>query len=133
MYQVKDAEFHVSKALPAEAGAVYSDGLDLRIPSSGQFLAPAEILITGPALTNAQLGSAATMTYDVQCAPDAEFAGVRTLAQAVLVQTGDGTGASAASARFRPPTNCDRYVRIKATNSAAGDCSDAALSVDLLF
>ncbi len=133
MYRLRDTEVSVSKTLPASAAAVQSDGIDLNIPSSGQFLAPAELRITAPALTNAQLGDNETMKYDVQCAPDAEFSGVRTLAKEVLTQTGTGAGANAATKRFRLPTDCDRYVRVQATNSAAGDASDASFTVDLLF
>lgn len=133
MFQIKDAGLSVSKALPNGAAAVQSDGLDLRINSSGQFLAECELLLSAPALTNTQLGSAATIKYDVQCAPDAAFSGVRTIAKEVLVQTGDGTGAAAAAKRFRLPTDVDRYVRVQATNSAAGNASGASFTVDLLF
>ena len=132
-FLVKDAGFTATKALPNGAAAVQSAGLDLLVPSSGQFLAACELLISAPALTNAMLGAAATMKYDVQCAPDAAFAGVRTIASAVLTQTGDGSGAAAASVRFRLPTDCDRYVRVQATNSAAGNASTVSMTVDLLF
>lgn len=130
---VRDYNFIETVALPDGAGSVESNGFDLNIPSSGQFLAPCELLLSAPALTNAQLGNAETMKYEVQDDTDSAFGSPRTLAKEVIVQTGNGAGANADQARFRLPTDCQRYVRIKATNSAAGDASGANMTVELLF
>jgi len=50
----------------------------------------------------------------------------------VLVQTGaGGAGAAAATARFAIPSDCERYVRVTATNSGTGDASGASMTVNL--
>ena len=134
-YNVRDLDLKETKALPNGAAAVYCDGIDLgAISSNGALLAGVEMLITAPALATADLGDGATMKYDVQCDSDSAFGSARTLGLAVITQTGaDSAGAAAATARFRLPTNCERYVRVAATNSAAGDASDKSMTVELLF
>jgi hypothetical protein len=74
------------------------------------------------------------MKYGVQCDSDSAFGSPKTLALEALVQTGaGGAGAAAATARFRLPTDCERYVRVSAVNSAAGDASDKSVTAELLF
>jgi len=132
---VKDASFVKTKALPAEAAAVYSDGLDLgALSSRGVRLVDCELLIQAPALAVADLADAATMTYAVQMDNDSAFGSPTTILPSVIVQTGaGGAGAAAASIRLRLPSNCERYVRVSATNSAAGEARDKSMTVSLLF
>lgn len=132
---VKDAELIETKALPNGAASIYSDPIDLgALSAAGARLHSGELLLSAPALATADLGDAATMTYDLQMDNDSAFGSPTTLIAGIIVQTGaGGAGAAAASARFRVPTNCERYVRAKATNSAAGDASDKSLTLSLVF
>jgi hypothetical protein len=129
-FNVRDTNLKQTKALPNGAATVYTDAFDLGAASGKQDrLANCELLISAPALVVGDLGNGDTMKYDVQCDDDSAFGSPRTLGLAVITQT----GAAAATARFRLPTNCERYVRVAATNSAAGDASDKSVTAELLF
>jgi hypothetical protein len=132
---VRDANLKQTKALPNGANTIYTDAFDLGAQSGKQAcLAQCELLISAPALVVGDLADAATMKYGVQCDNDAAFGSPKTLALEALVQTGaGGAGAAAAKARFRLPSDCERYVRISAVNSGAGDASDKSVTVELLF
>jgi hypothetical protein len=74
------------------------------------------------------------MKYDVQCDTDSAFGSPTTLAKEVVVQTGaGGVGAALQTVLFAIPPQCERYVRVAATNSAAGDASDKTLAANLVF
>jgi hypothetical protein len=132
---VRDTELKKTKALPNGAATIYTDGIDLgAITARGALLAQCELLISAPALVVGDLADTKTMKYDVQCDADSAFGSARTLALAVITQTGaGGAGAAAATARFRLPSDCERYLRVAATNDAAGDASDKSVTVELLF
>lgn len=131
---VKDASLIQTKALPNGAASTSTDGFDLGHGASGDFLAQCELLIEAPALVTGDLGDAATMKYSIEHDDAVGFGTAVAIAKEVLVQTGaGGAGAAAASARFRLPTDVKRYVRVKATNSAAGDASDKSFTVSLVF
>lgn len=132
---VKDANLIETKALPNGAATIYTDGIDLGLVSArGARLADCELLIEAPALVVGDLGDAATMKYDVQHDSTSDFGSVATIATTVLTQTGaGGVGAAAASVRYRFPTHTLRYVRVAATNSAAGDASDKDVTASLVF
>ncbi len=133
-FGVRDAQLIQTKALPNGAGSTSTDGFDLGHGSKGDFLAPCELLIEAPALATADLGDADTMKYSIEHDTDPAFGTAVAIAKEVLVQTGaGGAGAAAASARFRLPSNVNRYVRVKATNSDAGDASDKSFTVSLMF
>jgi hypothetical protein len=92
------------------------------------------VLVTAPALDASALPDGKAMTYAVECDDDPDFASPRTVADAVIVQTGaGGAGAAGATARVRLPTDCERYVRCTATGSAAGDASAASMAMQMLF
>ena len=129
---LRDMELQVTKSLPNGADTEYSDSIDLGDTTTSVFVADCELLIEAPELATADLGDAATMTYDVEHSDDDET--FETLAATVLVQTGaDGAGADAAEARLRLPSTVKQYVRVAATNSAAGDASDKSVTVGLVF
>jgi hypothetical protein len=133
-FAVVDALLKATKALPNGAASVQTDAFDLGHGSKGDFLAPCELKIEAPALAVADLADADTMTYIVQHDDDAAFGTVATLHDKVIVQTGaGGAGAAAASAAVRLPLDVKRYVRVKATNSGAGDASDKSVTASLLF
>lgn len=132
--QLADAVLTVTKALPAEAAAIYTDGIDLGVSANGLHLAPCELLISAPALATGVLGDAATMTYAVQMDNDSAFGSPTTLYSAAIVQTGaGGAGAAAATKRLPIPSDVERYIRVSATNSAAGDASGSSVTAKLLF
>ncbi len=131
---LRDGALQVTKALPNGAATIYTDGIDLEHDASGVHVADCELLVEAPALETADLGDAATMTYDVEHADESDFSDAEDLANSVLVQTGaGGVGAAAAEGRFRFPSTVKRYVRVAATNSAAGDASDKSLTAGLVF
>lgn len=129
-----DAALKVTKALPNGAASVTSDFIDLGNSSNGEFVAHCELLIELPAQVTGVLGDAATIKCDVLTSDSADGSNPTTIAATVLTQTGaGGAGAAAISARFRLPTNCARYVGVKATKSAAGNASGTSMSVSLKF
>lgn len=132
---VKDAELIETKALPDSATTIYTDPIDLgALTANGARLADVEFLVEAPALAAADLGDAATMKYKVQMDDDSAFGSPTTLIEDIIVQTGaNSSGAAAASARFRVPSNCERYIRVAATNSAAGDASDISVTFSACF
>ena len=129
---LRDAELQVTKALPGSATTIYTDSIDLEQDTTGVFVADCELLIEAPALVVGDLANGETMTYNVEHSDDDES--FSDLANGVLVQTGaDGAGAAAAEARLRLPSTVKRYVRVAATNSAAGDASDKSVTAGLVF
>lgn len=132
-FNLADAELTLTKALPNGAASIVTDGIDLGHGSRGDFLAACELLIQAPALAVGDLANDDTMTYIVEHDDDAAFGTVATLIDKVIVQTGaGGAGAAAAEKRVRLPVDVKRYVRVKVTNSDAGDASDKEVTVKLL-
>ena len=131
----RDATYIETKALSNGAGAVNSSGFDLgALNARGERPENVEGYISAPALTTTQLPDTETMTYKVQHAASSDYSDAVTLADAVLVQTGaGGAGAAAATARYRIPSDCSRYVRIVATKTGTGDCSGLSLTHELKF
>jgi|GEM_PF-945802 len=133
-YGFGDGNLAVSRALPSGASAVTSTAIDTGEGTNGTFVTPCEFLLEAPAVTTAMLGDAATIIYDIVTSASSDLSGPTTVAKQILTQTGaGGAGAAAASQRFRLPTNCLRYVGIKATKSAAGDASTVSFTVSLKF
>ena len=138
IHGVRDADLKETEALPAAAGTVYTDGIDLGALSDrgGRFL-DGEGLLSAPALTGTQLPDTTTMTYSIQSSATSDFQNATTLAGSCIVQTGD-TGAAAATFRFKIPSNCQRYIRAVAVgadvgNASLGNCAASEMTLELLF
>lgn len=128
-----DASLKVTKALPNGAANVTSSFIDLGNSVNGDFVADeAELLIELPAQVTGVLGDGTTIICDVLTSPNADGSGPTTVAKAVLTQTGAaGAGSAAVSARFRPTSDTQRYIGVKATKSAAGDASGTNMTVSI--
>ncbi|MEO0586364.1 MAG: hypothetical protein AAF078_01870 [Planctomycetota bacterium] len=132
MFNQQDAKLSASIALPNGAATVNSAVIDIQNSASGDFLAGCEFVIEAPALTVGQLPNSQTMTYSLTQSDDPAFGSSEILSQNTLVQLGaDGAGAALAEARFRPPTNVKRYVRLSVTKGGAGDASGVSASLSL--
>lgn len=129
----RDMALKVRRALPDGAAAVTSDSIDLRHNPTGSNLAPSEFELVAPDLNTTQMPNSKTMTYAVMQSDAANMAGATLVSDAILVQTGaDGAGAAGDSVRFRVPSNCKRYIAVRATGSASGDATGADFTVQLL-
>lgn len=132
--QDDDASVKKTRALPNGAATVSSEGIDLGHGSRGDHLAEVELQIEAPALVVGDLADAATMTYDVYHDSDAAFGSEALLMDNVITQTGaGGAGAAAQTKAVRLPVDVNRYVRVKVTNSGAGDASDKTATIRLKF
>lgn len=130
---LKDATNIKTKALPDGIASIYTDGIDLGHSANGEWLAGVEFEIEAPILTTTELPDTKTMTYDVEMDTDPLFGSPTTLYAGMLVQTGAGAaGAAAASKRFALPANVERYVRVKASNSGAGDATGKSVTFQAL-
>jgi len=131
---VQDYGTKVTKALPSSAATIYTAGIDLGHSANGRVPPGTEIVITAPALAVGELGNGDTMKYAVQMDHDSAFGSPTSIYGDVLTQTGAaGAGAAAAEKRVALPSDCERYVRIAATNSAAGDASDKSVIANVFF
>lgn len=130
----RDTQLEQTKALPNGAATVASTGFDTQVGAKGDLLATMELEISSPALTTGELPDTETMIYDVYHDTASDFSGEALLMDNVLTQTGaGGAGAAAASTKVRLPVDVNRYVRVKATNSGAGDASGKTLTERLVF
>ena len=118
-------------ALPTADGTSYSTTIDLGdVDSVGE---NHELLITIPDLTVTHLPNADTLTVAILAGAATDPTAV--IADSVLVMTGaDGAGAAAASVRFKLPSTCPRYVRVRFTAAGGtGDISAVDAVVGLRF
>jgi hypothetical protein len=133
--RVKDASLIFTKALPNTNTAVNTVAIHLQsLTSRGGNFSDVELLIEAPALAVGDLADASTMTYSIQTDAAEAFSTPKTIADAIIVQTGaGGAGAAAVAARFRLPSDVEDWVRVVATNSADADASDKSMTVSLVF
>jgi hypothetical protein len=129
---LKDANLHLEKYLPAAAATNYSDSLDLGSASPGMSVEDTELRVTIPALPN-NTDSSKTTTLTLQdSADDSSFADVDPLHQIQIAGVAS-TGSAAATKRLRLPSTIRRYVRFaQAVPSGAGDNTAGLVEYDLL-
>lgn len=130
---IRDAALKLTKALPNGAAATTTDPIDLGGPN-GVHVSNVEFLISSPALGATPLPNSKTMTFAVMHSDNADLSSPSVLYDAVVVQTGaGGVGDVAKTGRFRVPSNCKRYIGVRATGSAAGDASGSSFTVEAMF
>ena len=133
-----DATLKLTLVLPNAANTTVNTatGIDTKASSISDFVAHCELLLSAPALNVTQLPNTDTVTYNLIASPNSNLAGAVTLATSLLVQTGS-TGAAAATARFRLPTNIavtGRYVALQAVSGTnAANMAAASATLQLLF
>ena len=137
-HNITDASFVKTIALGTSDGTVVTVGMDLgALSDRGARLeqGDCELQIEAPALNTTQLPDADTNTYSIETDDDVAFGSAKIIADKVIVQTGGGgAGAAAVTERFRLPSKCERYVRVKSILAGTtGDCSAATLTASLLF
>ena len=118
-------------ALPTADGTSYSTTIDLGdVDSVGE---NHELLITIPDLTVTHLPNADTLTVAV--AAGAATDPTALIADTIEVLTGGGgAGATGTTTRFRLPSDCPRYVRVRFTaDGGTGDMSAVDAVVGLRF
>ena len=132
---LQDANYIETKALSNGAGNTATDAIDLgALSDRGAHLSSCELLIEAPALNTTQLPDGETMTYSVESDDNSGFSSATIVADKLILQTGSGgAGASAAEARFKIPSDCEQYIRVKATKTGTGDCSSLEMTVSLRF
>jgi hypothetical protein len=123
MFDLKDAALRAAIALPADAGSVYSDPIDLGNGPAGMVPDGLEIELTAPALDGTQLPAGQTAAYYLEQADDAAFSSPEAILGAIIVQTGAETvgGAEAAAWRSRLPASMKRFLRLKVTTADVGE------------
>lgn len=142
-YEIQDNDFIETQALPNDAGSgaatsITAFDLGEGLPD-GEFLAECEVEVSAPALDSTAMPNGTEMHYDLEASSDdADSDAYEVIAADVIVQTGaDGSGDDAATARFRIPSDCERYLRVTAEGAdgtgTLGDCSDSDMTVKLLF
>lgn len=135
-YAAKDNSTEVydaAAALPNGAASTNSDTFDLGVGAKGDVPGTFEVEIVAPALATGVLGDGATMTYDIYHDTASDMSSEAKLLTAGIQTGAGGAGAATATYRFRLPIDTNRYIRVKATNSAAGDASGSDMSVRLVF
>lgn len=123
-YNVQDASASLSLALPNAASTTVNSAAGF---DTGETTALAvqpgsfEFLLTAPALSTTILPDTRTMTYSVIAADDAAMSvNVTVLILGLITQTGaGGVGAAAATARYRLPSVCQRYIGLRITSGAS--------------
>lgn len=131
---LRDKTLTLTAALPNGAASTTTAAIDLEsVSPNSDFLADVEFELTVPALTVSQLADTQTITYIVETSATSGFGSITTLIASLAVSTGTGgAGDAAVSRRFRLPSNCQRYVRIKATKTGASNASTASMTFALL-
>jgi hypothetical protein len=125
---LRDADFSVSKALPAAAASNATDPLDLG-QAKVQSLEGIEFEISVPATP--ALVDAKKITFTVEDSEDkATFAAVDPAISTIVTGVATNQGGPAKTVRFRLPSQTRRYVRVAAAVETGGG-SNIAVSYTL--
>lgn len=130
---LKDALYIVTKALPAAAGTVNSNAIDLNVASPY----PITEKVIFNVVTTASAGSANSKNCNIivqDSADNSTFANLANVANPFLRVTDSGGNTAAGAASMLLPPVTRRYVRVQAVLEAnGGNVSDANVTMQLLF
>ena len=125
---ISDAKFVVTRALPTADGTVTSADIDLGADVHKP--EDVELEITIPALTATHLPNGDTLTITVQ----GGAAATPTTALFGLPVITGSTGFAGNAYRFRLPSDCPRYINVKAIAAGGtGDISAVDATIKILF
>lgn len=134
-YDRKDANLIATIALPAAAAEAVTAGIDLGALSSGPGAArleDKEFELTVPACP--VLVEDKTIIYSIETDDDSAFGSAKVVNANLITMTGSATpGCAAVAERFRLPSDCERYVRIRAAVLVGGgDNTGVSMTLSLL-
>jgi hypothetical protein len=135
-YALKDTQLKGTRALPAAASStVDGAAIDLGHGSFGDFVAPAELKVSAPAVNATMAPDTRTFTYSVIHSDNADLSSPSILHSAVITQTGaGGVGAAATTATVRPPVDVKRYVGVRVVSGAStADASAVSATLEVLL
>lgn len=136
-FALRDSALKLTRALPNGAATVNSAaGMDLGHLNTkgGRLAAEVEFLLTYPTLAVGQLADTTTVTYSIITSANSDLSSPTVLLPSIAVQTGaGGAGAAGGTYRFRLPTDCQRYVGIRAVKTGAADASGSSATLEALF
>jgi len=135
-YRLKDKTFINVAALPTVGAASYSVGFDLQaLTAKGVRVAEMELEVSHPALAVGLMVNADTLKLAVVSDTALPIDGSSVVIAADVISSvgAGGVGCAAASARFKIPTNCSRYIGIAAVHVGTGAPQTANMTTQLLF
>lgn len=135
-YAVKDndtAVYDAAAALPNGAASANSQIFDLGIGAKGDCPGDFEIEVSAPALGVTPMSNGKYMYYDIYHDTAAAMGSEVFLLRIGSQLGAGGVGCAAATFRSRLPNDTNRYIRVKATGSDAGDASGSDMAVRLVF
>lgn len=133
-FNVRDANLKNTRTLPGSATTVYSTGIRVDNGTNGTFVAECELLITAPAAAVGQLANTETLVYFIQTDDNSSFSSATNISGTLITQTGaGGAGAAGATARFKLPTNVEKYIRLGVTKTGSTDASSLTATLEVLF
>lgn len=135
MKTARDAALEVSRALPNGANTVTSTaGIPVKSDAGMELQADFELEISAPALATGIHADAATVKYHIVHGNAADLSDAAVLAADILTQTGaGGLGSAAATARYRLPSTCKKYVGLRIVKSGAGDATGLTATLSARF
>ena len=134
MFNVQDANFIKTKALPAAGASAATDPLDLgAMTAKGSRTEKVEFELSLPATPD--LVDDKTVIIDIEMDTASGFGSETSLIDNLITVTGaGGTGAAAVTKRFRVPTDCEQFIRANATVLASGgDNTGVSITIKALF
>jgi hypothetical protein len=135
MKTMRDANLEVTRALPNGAATVTSaTAIQVKSEAALELQADVELELSAPALTTALNADAATVKYSIVHGNAADLSDAAVLAGDVLVQTGaGGAGSAAATARYKLPSTCKKYVGMRIVKSGSGDATALSATLSMRF
>lgn len=119
--RIRDAKLMKDRALPATNETVVSESIELLGQTGEDFLANAELAVSVPSLSVAQLANGAKINTIVEHSDD--DSSFEELAKGTEQTGADGTGADAVNVRVGIPSDVKRFVRLSVTADTDLDAS----------
>jgi hypothetical protein len=117
---LKDADLIKTIALPADAGAVVTAGIDTGLRTARAIMPDVEFEIKIPAIAVGIAPNTVTLVAEIQMDSDPDFGSPTTIETTTFTASG-GAGIPAQNYRHKVPETMERYVRAKFTGADVGE------------